>query len=188
MTLLEHSQALQSIGFHIVETTPHSLVGVQKRFHWDVALTKLTYVVFVREVEEVTAAMIAADRAALSQRASELDPSILPRGLQKGTAVITAYLAGRVTPDAQALCERSPEIRFAFFYLPAVLDRSTNVATYLRSTPMWGGLYFSKLRWLADFALHPKPASAWPVSAVGAAVTSVFILVNVALLATLALR
>lgn len=171
MSLADRRQELERIGFRIVEEAPQRLVAVQKRFHWDCALTRLTYVVFVREVDELTEATIEADRASLTDRARELDPSLLPRGFQKGTAVITAYVARRVTPGARALCEQKPKIRFAFFYMPAVLDTGAGVASYLRSTPMWGALYYAKLRFVLERVLQPGRGGGWPISIGGALLT-----------------
>lgn len=174
MSLSDRRSELERLGFRILEEAPGRLVAAQKRFHWDCALTRLTYVVYVREVDELSEAVIEADRQALSDRARDLDPSILPRGFQKGTAVITAYLARRVTPGARALCEEKPKIRFAFFYMPAVLDASAGVASYLRSTPMWGALYFSKLRFVVDHVLQPGRGGGWPIS-IGGAVLTLFL-------------
>ncbi|MEZ4449796.1 MAG: hypothetical protein R3B09_09960 [Nannocystaceae bacterium] len=180
MSLKDRRQELERLGFRIVDETDDTLVGVQRRFHWDCALTKLTYVLFVREVDQLTESILEADRESLSARARDLDPSILPRGFQKGTAVVTAYLARSVTPGARELCDRKPRVRFAFFYMPAVLDTSAGVATYLRSTPMWGALYYSKLRFLIGSVLEPtKAGGGWPIS-IGGALMTIFLLLVIA--------
>jgi hypothetical protein len=185
MMLATKRAELERLGFQIVEETPETLVATTKRFHLDCMFTAVSYVVFVRHVPELTPERIEQDRLELQQRASSIDPSRLPRGLQKGTAVLTAYLADRVTPEARELCERRPAVRFAYFYIPAVLDRSTGLAHYLRTTPLWGGIYFSKFRFLlANLLESSTPATTWPVSVAGALLTLFVVLVvvlNVAL-------
>ena len=172
MSIEAQRKELEGLGFRIVEETPDSVVGVVKRFHWECVFTAVTYVVFVRQVAELTAALIESDRAELQSRATRLDASALPRGLQKGTAVITAYLADHVTAEARALCETKPKMRFAFFYVPAVLDRSSGVSHFLRSTPAWGALYFSKFRFVIERVLRPGAGGAsWPLSIGGAILT-----------------
>jgi hypothetical protein len=186
MTLAQRRAELERLGFQIVEETQETLVATTRRFHFDCMFTSVSYVVFVRHVPELTAELIEQDRLELQQRASSLDPSRLPRGFQKGTAVLTAYLADRVTPEARALCETKPKVRFAYFYLPAVLDRSTGLAHYLRTTPIWGALFFSKFRFLHESLLADTPTGgSWPVSGFGIFLTAfviVVLLLNVALL------
>lgn len=177
MSLETQREELARLGFRIVEQNEESIVATTRRFHWECMFTGVTYVVFVRRVEELTPSVIEADREALQARATALDPSALPRGLQKGVAVITAYVADRVSPEARALCEKKPKARFAFFYLPAALDRSTGLAHYLRSTPAWGAIYFSKFRFLIErtLATSKEAGAAWPIS-IGGAVLTVLVL------------
>ena len=187
MPLEAPRQTLQELGFTIVEDRPEGLVAIARRFHWDCMLTKVTYVVFVREVDTLDVPTIEHDREALALRAQTHDPSLLPRGLQKGTAVLTAYLARHVTPEARALCEAGPKVRFAFFYIPAVLDSATGLAHFLRTTPMWGAIYFSKFRFVLGRLLEPArtPGTAWPISAFGLSILAFYVL---ALLAFVAVR
>src|SRR5262245_31980079 len=135
MSIEAQRQELQRLGFKIIEDSGDRLVATTKRFHWDCVCTRLSYVVVVREVPELTPESIAADRTRLEEEARQLDPSSLPRGLQKGTAVVAAYVADRVTPAARDLCAQSPKTRFAYFYIPAVLDRGAGVAHYVKGTP-----------------------------------------------------
>lgn len=172
MSLDAQRSELEQLGFRIVEQSGDGLLAITKKFHWDCVLTSLSYVVLVREIAELTPAVIEADRRDLEQRTRQLDPSILPRGLQKGIAVIVAYLAERVTPEARSLCESNPKVRFAYFYLPAARDGATDRVHYLKTTPVWGAVYFSKLRFIVQKVLTPgKGDSTWPVSLGGAALT-----------------
>ncbi len=185
MSLDAQRSELEQLGFRIVEQSGDSLIAITKKFHWDCVFTKLSYVVFVREIAELTPAVIEADRLGLEQRTRQLDPSILPRGLQKGIAVIVAYLAERVTPEARALCESKPKVRFAYFYLPAARDGATGLDHYLKTTPAWGAIYFSKLRFVIQKVLTPgQGGSSWPVSGGGAVMTlfiAAVLVVNLAL-------
>lgn len=176
MSLETQRQELTRLGFKIVEQKDDSLVATTRRFHWECVFTSVSYVVFVKRVAELTPVVIEEDRAALQERAKALDPSVLPRGFQKGVAVITAYVADRVTPEARAICEQKPKVRFAFFYLPAVLDQATGSAHYLRSTPLWGAMYFSKFRFLIERTFAPPGAvgASWPLSVGSAILTLLF--------------
>ena len=168
MSLQEQRQELERLGFKVVRESPDSLVALRQKWHWDCLLTKLTYVVFVRRVIGLKAAGIEADRARMEEEARTLDPSALPRGFQKGVAVLPLYIADQVDESARALLERKSKIRFAFFYLPAALDLSSGRAYYLRGTPAWGALYFSKFRFLVRRVLEPAGSpTSWPVSAMG---------------------
>lgn len=181
MALDEPRVALEELGFDILIHEGDELIGVAQRWHPDCVMTKLTYVVFVREVPQLTGAMIEQDRAALEERARGLDPSRLPKGFQKGVAVLSAYVAGRVDDDARRLCTSKPKTRFAFFFLSGALDRSTGEAHFLRETPMWGALFFSKFRFILDRVLTPSAtAGSWPVSAGGAVLGVLMLLLFVA--------
>src|SRR5262249_18392969 len=149
-------------------------IGIRQTWHLDCLFTKLTYVVAVRYVERLTAAQIEEDRLGLSDRARRLDPSKLPRGFQKGVAVLTAYVADAVDPEAMRACAEKPKVRFAFFYLPGVLDRATGVATFLRRTPAWGGIYFAKFRHLLGRLLEPAAtALTAPISVFGIVLSTI---------------
>jgi hypothetical protein len=181
MHLEAQRNELAQLGFRIVAETPDRIVATAKRFHWECMFTRISYVVFVRRVEELTVQMIEADRAELQQTAKGIDPSTLPRGLQKGTAVITAYVADRVTPDAQRMLENKPKMRFAFFYIPAALDQSTRLSHFIRGTPAWGAIYYSKFRYVISRLLTPQASKpAWPVSAGGATLTILMIVLMIA--------
>jgi hypothetical protein len=181
MSLDAQSRGLEQLGFKIVDRGEDSLVATAKKFHWDCLLTSMSYVVFVRKVAELTPAMIEGDREGLQQRAGQIGPSLLPRGLQKGTSVIVAYLADRVTPEARTVCESKPKVRFAYFYLPAARDGASGLLHFLRETPMWGALYFSKLRFLIQSVLVPgEGGGGWPVS-IGGILLTIFVFGTLAL-------
>jgi hypothetical protein len=181
MSLDAQRRGLEGLGFKIVEGGEDSIVATARKFHWDCMLTSMSYVVFVRRVAELTPAMIDGDREGLQQRAGQIDPSLLPRGLQKGTSVIVAYLADRVTPEARAVCESKPKVRFAYFYLPAARDGASGILHFLRETPMWGAIYFSKLRFLIQSVLAPgEGGGGWPVS-IGGLVLTIFVFATLAL-------
>jgi hypothetical protein len=75
-----------------------------------------------------------------------------------------------------ALLERKPKTRFAFFYVPAAIDESTRLSHFIRSTPIWGGLYYGTFRYLIGRLLHPQTTKpSWPISGGGLALTLVFV-------------
>ena len=146
----------------------------------DCIATKITYVIFVKKVDELTADRIDRDREELGARAKGLDPSVLPRGFQKGVAVLSMYVADRVEESARQMCLSKPKARFAHFFVPAVLDKSSGQTFFIQGTPAWGALYYSKYRFLIRRLLEPATAPAsWPLS-VGGIVLGLLILLLMA--------
>ena len=177
MTLETQLTELDRLGFKIVSRRDKQAIAVRQKWHWDCMATRLTYIVFIRAVDELTRLEIDTDREELLSKASELDPSILPRGFQKGTAVIAAYVAAKVRPDAREQCTAKQRWRFAFFYFPAACEESSDTTFYLKETPLWGALYFGKFRYLAQRLLDPHRApKREPISTLGVVFTVFFLL------------
>ncbi|MCM1981767.1 hypothetical protein [Lyngbya confervoides] len=161
-------QELQRLGFEILKTDPHTLIAKRHNFYWDCLLTCVNYTVFVRSVDCLTPEMMAQERQSFFDQAQRLNPSPLPRGLQSGNAILVAYLAKRVTPEAQRICLGAPQKYFAQFYLPAVWDHSQGQLFILRQTPYWGRIYFGKFRYILSHVLLPhQPDSGEPRSQLG---------------------
>ncbi|MEO0946964.1 MAG: hypothetical protein AAFY11_02230 [Cyanobacteria bacterium J06641_5] len=176
MALETQLTELDRLGFKIVSRSDNRVIGVRQKWHWDCIATKLTYIIFVRAIDELTRADIDMDRADLLSRAHELDPSILPRGFQKGTAIIAAYVATKVRADAREQCTTKQKRRFAFFYFPTAREASSDTTFYLKETPLWGAIYFGKFRYLAQCLLDPHRAPKQePISKLGATL-SIFLL------------
>lgn len=183
MSLEAQRSQLQRFDFEIVKDEPDTLIALRQKWYPDCLLTKMTYVVFVRKVPHLSVDMMEADRNQLQTDAKKLNPSLLPRGFQAGVAVITIYIADRVDFEAQSLCKQKPKIRFAWFYLPAALEQSSSKVFYLKETPIWGFLYYSKFRYLIRRLLQPTDA---PVQEPKSVVGIVFGLVLVGYLLLLA--
>ena len=123
--LAPHRHALEHQGVRVVGDDGEELIAVHSKWHWEVFLTKMTWIVAVTRVGQLTTERIRADRDGLTQKARDLDPSALPRGFQKGMVVLSLYVADSVDDDAAAMLRRKPEMRFAWFHVPGALDRST---------------------------------------------------------------
>ncbi|MCU0653985.1 MAG: hypothetical protein MUF64_01420 [Polyangiaceae bacterium] len=190
MPLEAHRQTLQQLGFSIVEESSQHLVGVTRRFHWDCFFTRINYIFLLREIDTLDSAAIERDREDMARRASALAPSLLPGGLQKGTAVLAGYIARTVTPEARALCEASPKIRFAFFHIPAALDTTTGSIHFVRGTPVWGSFYYPKFRFLLGRVLEPErtPGTTWPLSTSGVALSLLYVALFLLVLTMLSIR
>jgi hypothetical protein len=158
MSLEAQRQELQRFNFQIVKDQPDTLIALRQKWYWDCVLTKITSVVFVRQVQDLSVEMIDTDRTRLEADAKQLNPSLLPRGFQAGVSVVTIYIADRVEFEAQSRLKQKPKIRFAWFYLPAALERSTGKLCYLKETPLWGFIYYSKFRYLIRRLLQPTNA------------------------------
>jgi hypothetical protein len=168
--------ALENLGLEIKSSESGQLIAVGTKWHWDCVFTKVTYVVVVRTVSELTPDIIESDRKQLEKEAKNIDPSRLPRGFQKGIAVLVNYVAETVTPEAHAVLEKRPKVKWAYFYVPAAMDLSNGKMSYLKSTPAWGGIYFSKFRHVIKQVLDPDiPKAGWPVSVGGAVLSALLV-------------
>ena len=157
-------QVLERLGFRIVAESEFEIVGVRSKWHWDIFATNMTYVVFLRATGPIAAANIVAEKPRLVAAAKHFDPFPLPSGFQHGRVAVPLYVADAVYPDAQQLCLTAPPVEFGTRYFPITLDRASGAASYLRSTPFWGGAYFSKFRWLAEHLVDPSSSRREPVS------------------------
>ena len=111
MGLGPQREALEALGFDIVVAEESELIATARRWHPDCVMTKLVYVVFVREVPRLSAAMIEQDRAGLERRARGLDSSALPNGFQKGVAVLSAYVADAVDSRVKVFSQAGAYLR-----------------------------------------------------------------------------
>lgn len=161
---------LEQLGYDVVSETDDELIGVRSKWHGDCLATKLTSVALVRRVGVLTTDEIEADRERMRREARSIDPSRLPRGFQKGIAVLPIYLADRVLEDAKQWLTRKPRIRFAFFHVPSAWDGATGESHFVRRTPIWGALYYGKFRFLQRRLLEPgRPPAKEPKSRMGIA-------------------
>ena len=172
-------QNLEKLGFEIVSTEDSEYrIGIRQKWYWDCIMTKMTQVVVFREVDTLTLDVMEKDRIYLEKTASSLDPSRLPRGMQKGTAVLALYNAQHVSPEAKSRILSSPKIRFAFFYVPAVMNLSTGELHYITSTPTWGAIYYGKFRFLIRQLLSQNPTSeSEPLSKIGLGLNILFLVI-----------
>ena len=164
---------LERLGFNLVsaENTEYQ-IGIRQKWYWDCIMTKLTQLVVVRTVETLTLDIMEQDRRFLEEKAKSLDPSRLPKGMQKGSAIIMCYKAKEITPEAKLRCIEKPSARFAFFYVPAVLDLSTGECHYIKSTPVWGAIYYAKFRFIIRQVLgQEEPKDTEPLSKIGLSIT-----------------
>lgn len=166
-----HQQELERQGYRIVATLADGFVFSRAKWYWDCVATKMSTLVVVRRVADVDAATIRADLASLASNAARYDPSALPRGFQKGRALVTFYVADRASPDAIALATSRPRIEFASVPLAGIVEGGR--AHYYRETPLVGAIYFSKFRFLLARLAEPgAPAADEPLSMIGVAMTS----------------
>ncbi len=172
---------LERQGYRVIEDEPQLLTAVRSRWHWDCVVTKLTLLVRVRRVQRVTVQLMRADRDWLNQHAGDLDPSALPRGFQKGRAVVVIYLADEADDEARALAAQAPTLEFASFQMAAILEASGQESWY-SSTRLWGAVYYPKFQHAIRRMLDPvSPAGNEPISVLGA-VLMLMMLVPLALM------
>jgi len=172
LELASRRAELERLGFTILKQDAGSLVARRSKWHWECFLTNLTTVVLVRRVPTVSAADMGADRRWLKGAVSELDPSALPVGFQKGRAFLMVYLVDHPDPTALDEAAKRPAMELATFHLPAVVDPSGS-ATYYDHTPIFGGIYFPIFRFLLRRIClpHEPPPAREPKSGVGLALS-----------------
>ena len=157
---------LTRLGFEILSESDLQIVAVRQKWYWDVLGTKLTQVVFVWSVATLSGTELGTDLGRLRDYAATLDPSRLPRGLQKGLAVIPVYLADTIEADAQQSLQSKPSVGFAVMCFPAARDMSTGASFIPHGTAMVGRAYMPKLRFVARRLVDPEHAPGRePVSA-----------------------
>jgi hypothetical protein len=160
---------LERQGYSIVSESPHEVVATRGKWYWDSIATHVLFVVFLRRTGPLSAANIASETERMVARAKELDRFPLPVGFQHGRAIVPVYIADSVEPDAREQCVAMQPMRFGSFVFPAALDLAANQAFYLPKTPMWGGIYYGKLRWLAKRLVgEAGVADREPISVFGA--------------------
>lgn len=164
----EPKDELKRLGYTIVHEAEDHVVAVRKKWHWDCFFTKLTTIVSLRKVDKLESKDIEIDREKLAEDWKSYDSDILPRGLQRGVAVLPVYLAGEVGEEAHKDCTTAPRMRWAYFFVPACYDESTDEALFLKSNPVWGRMYYPKFRFLWQRLLTPDDAPPKePVSMMG---------------------
>lgn len=155
-------ESLEAIGCKVVLQEPGRWVGVRSPFYWDVAFTKMTQVILVREIAHLRSADLDEDLVWLKNNADSLDPSSLPRGFQKGIGVMAFYHSETAEEAAVTRLTGKQKMAFAsFFYPAAVVGGELKMLT---STPMWGAAYFGKFRWLAKKVLTGQGPDKDPIS------------------------
>ncbi|MBE9012633.1 hypothetical protein IQ250_20750 [Pseudanabaenaceae cyanobacterium LEGE 13415] len=155
-SLIGQKAELERLGFQILQEEPNRIIASRRSFYWECLLTYVNYTLFVQRVNELSAEMMISDRDRFIPESKQVNLSPIPRGLQSGNAVLVVYVADRVKPDAQKMCERQGKLKFAEFYIPAALDLERNVAFLIRKTPAWGAIYYPKFKYILARLLSPQ--------------------------------
>jgi len=174
-SLIAQKAELERLDFKILEADHDRIVASRRSFYWECLLTYLNYTIFVQRVNELSLERMMNDRDRLIPESKELNRSRLPRGMQSGNAILVVYIADRVQPDAQNLCERQGKLGFAEFYVPAALDLKQNAAFLIQKTPAWGAIYYSKFRYILARLLSPQGTpNQEPRSTSGLVISAIF--------------
>jgi hypothetical protein len=167
---------LTRMGYGIRYEQADLFVASFARWYWECMVTKISFLVLVRRVAHLTRQMIKDDLAALAARATEYDPSALPRGFQKGRALVTFYVADTADADAIELAKTRPALDFASFAMAGVVDRQGNEAWYDK-TAVFGAVYYAKFHHLLRRLVRPTaPPVDEPLSIPGVIITALLVL------------
>lgn len=158
--------ALEALGFAVVQDGPGYVDLLRCRWHLDLVFTQVTAVVRVRHMERVDASIMESDRQDLIEVRKRKDPSMLPRGFQKGALTVATYIADSATPDAIEFAEQAPKAQFAATHISGI-KHGEQITSYT-GTRIWGAMYYGLLKFLVRTALDPKgePESISKVGAV----------------------
>ena len=171
-TLDDQVAELERLGFAIVSRSGDQVVATRRTWYWECFPPHVTSVVFLRATGPLSASHIWGETDQLLARARQLDT----RGLFRVRGVLQAYVAERVEPDAQRLCNTAQPVGWNSLAFTAALDRSTGEAFFVRKTPLigGGGMHVPKLRFLAARLLEPATAPARePLSGMGLAFVAI---------------
>jgi hypothetical protein len=170
---------LTRMGYTVRYEEPGLFVASYARWYWDCMVTKLSYITLVRRVSHLTPQIIQADLASLAQRATEYDPSALPRGFQKGRALVAFYLADTADPEAIRIAKSAPKLDFASFTMAGILEANGNQSWYDK-TALWGAVFYAKFHHLMRRLVAPSAApSSEPISIPGAILMGFLVLMLV---------
>jgi hypothetical protein len=177
-------QELERQSFAILDQEGGTTVlAVKGMWHWDCIMTKLSYFVFIKKVKSLTGAAVLEE---LQQLRAVYDPSMQPKGCQKGRANILVFLVeGEADEEAHAIAAAQPAKEFATFNMIGIVEASGR-ESYFTGSPCIGKVYWGKLRWMVERLLRPSaPVTSPPVSGLGAAITLTLLFFLVASLASL---
>ncbi|BAU10881.1 hypothetical protein LEP3755_13730 [Leptolyngbya sp. NIES-3755] len=174
-SLIAQKAELERLDFKILQADQDRIVASRRSFYWECLFTYVNYTIFVQRVNELSLERMMNDRDRLIPESKELNRSRLPRGMQSGNAILVVYVADRVQPDAQKLCERQGKLGFAEFYVPAALDLERNAAFLIQKTPAWGAIYYCKFRHILARLLSPQGTpNQEPRSTLGLVISAIF--------------
>lgn len=168
MDLQSRVDELKRLGFDILEQTDDRVDAIRCKWHLDLVLTQVTALVRVRKADSVDNDLLLADRRELTELLKTADPSSLPRGFQKGTVVVSAYLCDTSTEAARATAEHAPIMQFATFHIAGIRD-GDGIHTYT-GTRIWGAIFYPLLKFLTGAMLDPR-GEAEPTSVSGMLIT-----------------
>lgn len=145
---------LERQGFEVSSRPNGDLIAIRRPFLG----FKLAYTVFVRRVGYLDKDTCLFDEAKLKEEAASAQGSGLGMRLV-AHIVMVVYLADSVEPAALKKIGAKPDSHAIFgqkLYLSAVLDRSTGMGHYFRSTPFVGAAIFPRLRRMFERLLDPS--------------------------------
>jgi hypothetical protein len=172
---------LERLGFEIVSKGADQLIAIRKKLPGH-RVAKMTYVVFVQSVPNLTTARIDYDQERLAREAHQLDGSRLRSPVfQKTLVVIPVYVAGTVERDAQDRCASAPMSRkHAGVHFPIAYDMTTGAASFRREARKqveWAPMkaYEPSLVFLAQRLFEPdRAAKEEPVVDLGADTSTLY--------------
>jgi hypothetical protein len=128
-------------------------------FTWK-GLVLLSQHVLVRHCPTATISDLQAFFDAGYRYGMSANPVPLKRGIQFGYVIMPCLVVESCDPTLiQYACAR-PRKHWALFEFPVVHDLSTRRTHYFRQTPLWGAVYYSDMRKLAETCISTESPSA----------------------------
>ena len=125
------------------------LVGSRTYFSWK-GLVLLSEHVVVQKVENANVADFRTLFDTGFRFAKKRNWVPLLRGMQFGYIVIPVILTTKVQDELAEYVCGFPRKHWSLFEFPVVVETSTGRAEYFRGAPLWGGLFFSDMRHVAE--------------------------------------
>ena len=164
--LLTRAQALEAVGFTIVDAQAWSFVAVQSKWHWDLAM-HLTTVVRVRRVQSLSQQDARDGQLAMTQAGARWDPCKIPRGFQHARALADVVIADQVEPAAATFARTQVGKGMGESRHTALVPAHGGDPVF--AVPIWGRAFWPKIEHAIRVAATGRHTPA-PVAGLGLAI------------------
>lgn len=141
---------LRRLGFRVLEEKPDVVDAVRSRWHLKLMVTRITVVVRLRQVRELTEQRVEQDRADVRELRRQRDPALLPLGFQHAAVILLVYVCDEASSEAVALAGQRGGGLATFERVAVVLPDAVHAYTGLDAGLIYLPLINGLVRTVAD--------------------------------------